>query len=339
MEGVTHPAFRELMSRQGGIGVVCTEFVRITSAPPGGKLFRRQIVAASRSALSVQVMGNHIEHLADATALVADSGADLVDLNVGCPAPRVVRKGVGAALLQDLGLLSRVVSAMRARTNGWLSAKVRAGFDSSSGAVDLARCIEASGADLIAVHARRRSDFYRGVADWRVIQAIKRAVRIPVIGNGDIWYAADALRMIDETGCDGVMIGRGALRNPWIFTQIAALGAGDTPPRPTGIDVIAHLRSLEDLLSTEGVGDPLGPLKEHVRYLGRALHDGGNLLRVALRAQNASELLEIMETHLAPLPAQALDLDAHGGVLERSGSASAPGNVANSELAVGTACE
>src|SRR5690606_26877970 len=139
------------------------------------------------------------------------------------------------------------VSCMRARTPGCLSAKIRAGFDDSAGAVAIARVIEDAGADFIVVHPRRRADFYQGVADWRIIGAIKERLRIPVIGNGDVWYAADALRMRAETGCDGVMIGRGALRNPWIFEQIDALSGGRPPPRPSGDDVLGHFDALAEM--------------------------------------------------------------------------------------------
>jgi tRNA-dihydrouridine synthase B len=323
MEGVTHPAFRALIARRPGVGVVCTEFVRIAATGIGERHLRQQVIRAPGAALSVQVMGNHLEHMAEATAIVASAGADIVDLNVGCPAPRVVRKGVGSAMLKDPELLRRVVSCMRARTSGCLSAKIRAGFDDSSGAVAVARLIEAAGADFIAVHPRRRADFYQGVADWRIIRAIKKAVRIPVIGNGDVWYAADALRMRAETRCDGVMIGRGALRNPWIFAQIEALCAGRAPPRPSGDDVLAHYDELADMLRGSNPNGGLGMLKEQVRYLARSVDDTGELMRQALRATTVLEMRAVLAARLAGEPSEALDLDAHGGRLERSGSAPA----------------
>lgn len=348
MEGITHPAFREILSSAGGIGVVCTEFVRVTGAAPRPSLFRRQLVAASQSALSVQVMGNHVEHLAEASRLATEAGADLVDLNVGCPAPRVVKKGVGAAMLKDPELLSRVVEAMRRATPGFLTAKMRAGFDSADSAVQTAERLEAAGVDLITVHPRRRSDFYRGVADWQVVGAIRRAVSVPVVGNGDVWFAADAFRMRRQTGCAGVMIGRGALRNPWIFQQIAALSEDRAPLHPGGDDLLAHVDRLAQALVAQGQR-VLGPLKEHLRYL--LLHgsllpptagwaeppgsgtqrspgldeapatglDAGSLgarsdfkelRRRALRASSLSELRDLLAESLAGLPPQALALGA-----------------------------
>jgi tRNA-dihydrouridine synthase B len=321
MEGVTHPAFRALIARRPGVGVVCTEFVRIASTGIGERHLREQVVRAPGAALSVQVMGNHLEHMAEATAIVASAGADIVDLNVGCPAPRVVRKGVGSAMLKDPELLFRVVTGMRERTRGCLSAKIRAGFDDSTGAVAVARLIEAAGANFIAVHPRRRADFYQGVADWRIIRAIKNAVRIPVIGNGDVWYAADALRMRAETRCDGVMIGRGALRNPWIFAQVDALLAGRAPPRPSGDDVLAHYDELSDMLRGSHPKSVLGMLKEQVRYLARSVDDSAELMRRALRAPTALEMRAVLAARFAGERAEALDLGAHGGRLEHSGSA------------------
>jgi tRNA-dihydrouridine synthase B len=321
MEGVTHPAFRALIAEHGGLGVVCTEFVRIAATGLGARYLRQQVVRAPGAALSVQVMGNHIEHMAAATEIVARAGADLVDLNVGCPAPRVVKKGVGSAMLKDPDLLARVVSAMRARTRGWLSAKIRAGFDDAINAVSIARRIEEAGADLIAVHPRRRVDFYQGVADWRIIRAIKQAVSIPVIGNGDVWYAADALRMRQETGCDGVMIGRGALRNPWIFQQLEALRSGQDPLLPSGDDVLAHYDALDEMLRRHREQSPLGMLKEQVRYLARIVGDGPELMRAALRAATEAEMRAVLRARFAGEPGDALDLAATGGRFEHSGSA------------------
>lgn len=322
MEGVTHPILRELMAERGGIGVVCTEFVRVTSQPLSDKSLDKHLVRPSRGALSVQVMGYDLEQMADATALVTDRGADIVDINLGCPAPKAVRKGVGSAMLRDVRLLGRVLSAMRARTHLPLSAKIRAGFDDASGVLGIARALEDSGVDFITVHPRRRVDFYSGVADWRIVALLSAELGIPVVGNGDIWYASDALRMREETGCQAVMLGRPALRNPWIFLQIAALEEGRQPPEPSGADLHLHLAELARRLG-EHFSEPsvLGMLKEQVRYVGRAVPDEGVFQREACRKASSEALLDFALRELGPRPAQALDLGARGGLLERSGSA------------------
>jgi nifR3 family TIM-barrel protein len=324
MEGITHPTLRAFMAEAGGVGVVCTEFVRITKAPLGNKLLRRHVVRPPGAALSVQVMGNELEQMADATELVTRAGADVVDINLGCPAPNAVRKGVGSAMLKDIALLERVLSAMRARTELPLSAKIRAGFDDASRVVEIAKAVQGAGADFITVHPRRRSDFYAGVADWRIIERLRRELNIPVVGNGDVWYAADALRMQRETGCHAVMIGRPAIRNPWIFRQLQALRAGHAPLAPTGSDLVGHLREFASRCSDSfGELGTVTQLKELVRFIGRAVPDGGVFQRSAFRELTAAGMLEVAERHLMHLPAEGLDLGAEGGRLERSGTTEA----------------
>ncbi|MFW6049622.1 MAG: tRNA dihydrouridine synthase [Myxococcota bacterium] len=321
MEGVTHPIFRELVAEGGGVGMVCTEFVRIGRGPLDPKRVAREVVRAPGVPLSVQVMGNEAARMAEAAAVVAGAGADVVDINLGCPAPRAVRKGVGAAMLRDRALLYEVVRSMRDAVDRasegrvLLSAKMRAGFDRADDVVETARTLERAGVDFIAVHPRRRCDFYEGVADWRIVAALVRALRVPVIGNGDVWYAADALRMRRETGCAAVMVGRPALRNPWIFGQVADLLAGRPPRRPDGDAVLAHLdgvrRRYERSLRSLRCG-PVGKLKELLRYLGRAVADDRRFLRAVLRAPDVPAIMRTAEGALAGLPPEALDLDAEG---------------------------
>lgn len=322
MEGVTHPILRELIARRGGVGVVCTEFVRVTANPLGRAILKKHVVRPSQGALSVQVMGNHLHQMAEATQMVTEAGADIVDINLGCPAPRAVRKGVGSAMLKDLDLLGRVLLAMRKSTHLPLSAKIRAGYDDASGVLQIARAVQESGADFITVHPRRRVDFYEGVADWRIIKVLVDELRIPVVGNGDIWYASDALRMREETGCAGVMMGRPVLRNPWIFRQVEQLTRGEEPMAPDGDSVLAHLEELSvALLEGYPSRSALGMMKEQMRYLGTAINDGGAFQKSALRAQTVSELLLAAEATFASQPASALDLQASAGRLKKSGSA------------------
>lgn len=317
MEGVTHAPLREFMAARGGVGVVCTEFVRVTAQPLGKKALAKHVVRPSQGALSVQVMGKDIEQMADATRLVTDAGADIVDINLGCPAPRVVRKGVGSAMLKDRRLLAAVLTSMRAATKLPLSAKIRAGFDDSDGVLEIARIVEDSGADFITVHPRRRADFYQGVADWRIVALLTSRLRIPVVGNGDIWYAQDALRLERETGCAAIMIGRPALRNPWIFRQLADLRAGDPPEHPSGRDVMSYVRELTGLLETHFASrNVLGLLKEQVRYLLRATDPAWNLSRAALRTTTVEELLLFLDNELATLDKTQLDLQAEAGPFE-----------------------
>lgn len=323
MEGVTHPAMRALLAERGGIGVVSTEFVRISRAPLSQPSLVREVVKLPGVPLSVQVMGNEPEKMAEGARIVAAAGADVVDINLGCPAPRVVKKGVGSAMLKDPAILDAVLRQMRAATSGLLSAKIRAGFDNASDLVRNARIIEAAGVDFLVVHPRRRCDFFDGVADWRAIKVLKETIAIPVVGNGDCWYASDALRMMAETGCDAVMIGRPAIRNPWIFEQIDDLVAGRRPRRPSGAEVVAFVRGVVDRLATafpgSGTGS-VGKLKELLGYVGRAVPDDRQFHRAVLRLATVEEILDFCAARLAAIPPEGLDLGACGELgLERSG--------------------
>jgi nifR3 family TIM-barrel protein len=305
--------------------MVCTEFVRVSRGPLSVAHLRREVVKVPGVPLSVQVMGNDADKMAEAAAVVAEAGADVVDVNMGCPMPRVVRKGVGAAMLKDRALTHRVLTTMRRATPGLLSAKIRAGFDDAASVVAIAKTVEEAGVDFIDVHPRRRCDFYDGVADWRIIAVLKAELGIPVVGNGDVWYATDALRMQQETGCDAVMIGRPALRNPWIFEQIAALRAGVAPPRPTGAELFAYLDYVRLRFAAElrvGLHGLTGRLKELCRYCLRALPDSGGLAREVLRAPDIDAMMRLLEAALPSVPAEGLDLGADGHLaLERSGTA------------------
>jgi tRNA-dihydrouridine synthase B len=313
MEGVTNAAVREVLASYGPVGLVCTEFVRISGEQISRPYLRRQVEKAPGVPLSVQVMGNDPELMAEAGAVVAQAGADVVDLNLGCPTNTAVRKGVGAALLKDPEKLGTLLRTMRGSVPGLLSAKLRAGFDTSDSALSNARLVEDAGLDFITVHPRRRVDHYQGVADWRIIALIRRELRIPVVGNGDIWYAESALRMFEQTGCDAVMLGRPALRNPWIFRQVSELMAGREPYRPSGADVARHLKRIFEGLgarSRDAQHSPIGPLKEQLGYLCRAVPDSVAMLRGLLRQPTPSLLLEAVEEAFSPLPAERLDLGA-----------------------------
>ncbi len=310
LEGLTSPPLRDLLARRGGIGVVCTEFVRVYQSPSVTRL-REAIRRSPGIPLSVQLMGNDVTHMADATRLLASAGADVIDINLGCPTRRAVRGNVGAGLLRNLELLRRVLDAMRRSTAGLLSAKLRAGFERLEEACALGHVVEAAGVDYLVVHPRRRIDLYRGVADWRIVAELKRALRIPVIGNGDLWYAADAIRLRQQSGCDGVMIGRPALRNPWIFQQLAALRAGTSPATPSGADLVSHLEALVELFATTlPPHRRVGALKEHLRYLGRAIRDNGAFAHVALRLATTQEIVTLAQRQLALRSGVELDLAA-----------------------------
>ncbi len=311
MEGVTTPILRDEISKLGGVGVVCTEFIRISSEVIRPEHLRKQVVKSKHSALSVQLMGKGSDWMAGAAQVLDEAGADVVDINMGCPTRRAVRGGVGAAMLKDPVLLEDVLSSMREKVAGILSAKIRAGFDNPDQVVMIAQTVQRAGADFIVVHPRCRKDHYKGVADWRIVKHLKENLDIPVIGNGDCWYASDALRLEEMTGCDGVMIGRPVLRNPWIFRQIQDLRTGQDVFTPSGEEVFEFFyrvaKGYEQTLPELRV---VGKLKEFSKYLTSSIDDEKKLMKSALRSQSYDALLKVMEDGLIGLPAEAFDLAA-----------------------------
>jgi tRNA-dihydrouridine synthase B len=325
MEGITSAAVRGVLASYGPLGMVCTEFVRVAGDRISEAHFRRQVRKLPGVALSVQIMGNEPRLMAEAAAVVASAGADVVDVNLGCPTACAARKNVGAALLRQPEELRRLLIAVRGAVPGLFSAKLRAGFDTWEDALEHGKLVEECGADFLTVHPRRGIDKYRGIADWRIIALLRRELRLPVVGNGDVWYAQDALRMVEETGCDAVMLGRPALRNPWIFRQIAELLAGQATFSPSGADLARHLRRLWAVMDAgrlEGRPLPVGPLKEQFLFLIRAVPDGMAIRRRILALQTCEAFLDAVEEALGRLSPEELDLDARGRYgLERSGSA------------------
>jgi len=252
--------------------------------------------------------------MARAAAILERAGAEVIDVNLGCPAADAVRRGAGAALLRDPEAVLRLLARVRAAVSGTLSAKMRLGLDDSELAFEVGEAAAAAGVDFLTVHPRRRCDFYDGVADWRWIRDIQARLPVPVVGNGDCWYAADALRLMREAGCAAVMIGRPALRNPWIFSQLAALREGREPFRPDGAALVAWLRRVaeryqQDLRARRAV---TGILKELINHLGRAVADEGAFRRAALRQPSTEAILALAAERLSALPAERLDLDAGG---------------------------
>jgi nifR3 family TIM-barrel protein len=238
MAGVTDSIFRRLILNLGGCGLVSSEMTNAASVTP--KALRRHKLLdylPEERPLVMQLSGNDPDLLARAAQTVEELGADVIDINCGCPSPKVTGGGHGASLLRDLPKLSRVLEAVRAAVDVPLTLKFRAGWDEEHlNYIETAQRAEAAGVAALALHPRTREQRYTGEADWSRIAAVKRSVSIPVIGSGDIHDAADALRRMAESGVDGVMIGRSATTNPWIFRQIGELRRGEEPFTPAIAD-------------------------------------------------------------------------------------------------------
>lgn len=297
MSGVTDSPFRRLVQKASGdaVGLVMSEFIHV------GCLTRKTMFSMIKMAfhpserpVAIQIYGANAALIADAARMVEDAGADIVDLNCGCPAPKVVSKGGGAGLLRDLPQLGRVLEAMNEAVSIPVTVKIRNGWcEDSINAMETLRVAEESGARAISVHGRTRTQLYRGQADWDIIRQLKEVARIPVLGSGDVVCAADAKQRFEVTGCDGVMVGRGAVTNPWVFRQILDEFEGRTPYRPTWrerIDLIEEYRGM--LADTYPPKVVPGRLKMMISRLFKASGDYSEVRLRCLRADKPEAILE-----------------------------------------------
>lgn len=228
LAGITSLPFR-ILAKEAGCALVCTEMISANGLVRESKKTKQMLESLPQEKpLSVQIFGSDPDVMAEAAQIVESCGADLVDINFGCAVKKVVKTGAGVALMQRLDIAEALIKAVREAVNIPLTIKIRTGWDrSGEQALMLSKIAQECGVDAIAVHPRTASQGFSGKADWSIITAIKSAVTIPVIGNGDIITAQDAIKMQRITGCDAIMIGRAAIGNPWIFSQIMAFAKGD----------------------------------------------------------------------------------------------------------------
>lgn len=255
MSGVTDSPFRRLVKLASGdaVGLVVSEFISIEL------LTARQLRSAVRMGfhpserpVSVQLYGADPRRMAEAARIVEGAGVDLIDINCGCPAPKIVRRGGGAGLLRDLPQLGRLLDATVAAVKVPVTVKIRNGWcDDCINAQDTLQVAQDHGAQALAIHGRTREQHYRGEADWGIVGALKAVARVPILGSGDVLEPAHALSRFAATGCDGIMVGRGAINNPWIFRQIADVAAGRPAFVPTWRDTVGVLRTYRELLDAQ----------------------------------------------------------------------------------------
>ena len=221
MAGINDLPFRIVCKKYGNPGLVCNEMVSAKAICYGDdKTLKMLETDEKERPISMQIFGSDPDFMGEATKKICEI-ADVVDVNLGCPAPKVVKNGDGSKLLLNLPLVEEIVTEVVKASSVPVTVKIRKGWDSNNiVAVEVAKIIEKAGASAITIHGRTRAEFYSGVADWDIIKQVKQSVNIPVIGNGDIKSKEDALKMFETTGVDGIMIGRGALGNPWIFREI-----------------------------------------------------------------------------------------------------------------------
>ncbi len=303
MAGITNTAFR-LLCREFGAGLYVSEMITsralVERTPESMRLITHH---ESESLRSIQLYGVDPKTVAEAvTMLVAEDRADHIDLNFGCPVPKVTRKGGGAALPWKTGLFRGIVEgAVKAAGDIPLTIKMRKGIDSDHLTyLEAGRIAEGAGVAAVALHARTAAEFYSGQADWSAITKLKEAVTsVPVLGNGDIWSSDDALRMVDETGCDGVVVGRGCLGRPWLFGDLAAAFRGeDTTARPSLGEVAQTFRRHAELLTEFFDSEERGcrDIRKHVAWYFKGYPVGGDLRARLATVESLAQLDELLGT-------------------------------------------
>lgn len=307
MAGVTDTIFRRVIRSLGGCGLIMTEFTSAEGVTrSAAKTLRYLYFDQDEHPIAAQLFGANPEVMATAAALVEDLGFDQIDINLGCPAKKVVKCG-GSGLLKDLQQLERVLGAVRAAAKIPMTIKMRSGWDDANiVAVEVARMAEGIGVEAVAVHPRTRTQAYSGQADWSIIARVKQAVKIPVIGNGDVRVPQDAKRMIAETGCDAVMIGRTAATNPWIFRQMEQYFATGHYDEPSEADRYRLLSGYFRSLVAADLPDAIGKMKQFACWFTHGVRNGGELRHEVHSARSPSEVLERVDSFFTRLA------DAHG---------------------------
>jgi tRNA-dihydrouridine synthase B len=308
MAGVTDRDFRLIVRRIGGVGVVAMEFIS-SRAIVGGhpKVSDLMYFSAEERPLSIQIYGADVETMAKAAEVVETLGADICDINMGCPANKVLKGCAGAALMADLPLAEKMIATVRGRLTIPLTVKFRLGLrDGDSTYLELGKICEANGVAAVAMHGRSAKQMFRGRADWSAIGRLKQELSIPVIGNGDINEPDDALRMISETGCDGVMIGRAATKNPWIFRQIQARMSGGRVQEPTLADrrqlIVGHFSMVAE---RENELYALHKLRKFTGWYTHGLPHGRKLRQKINQLPDVKSFLDAVEDFFDYLEEQA----------------------------------
>ncbi|MBS6103233.1 tRNA dihydrouridine synthase DusB [Megasphaera sp.] len=292
MAGVCDAPYRVIAHRYGA-ALVCAEMVSSQGIRYSNQHTAELLhIEDGEHPLSMQIFGSDPDVMAEAAAVVEEAGADIVDINMGCPVKKVVKNGDGSALMKDLPLAEKIIRAVVQAVSIPVTVKMRTGWDDHSFvAPELAKRAEAAGAAAVAVHGRTREQFYSGKADWQKIKAVVDAVSIPVIGNGDVIDGPSAAAMMKETGCRAVMVGRGAQGNPWIFPQIRHyLETGEVLPPPTPKEKYTQmLAHFEALLAYKGEYIGIREMRTHAAWYTHGLHGAAALRERINRTRSAEE--------------------------------------------------
>lgn len=295
MAGVTDLPFR-LLCREQGAGLLCMEMVSAKAIYYNNKNTESLLaIHPEEKPVSLQLFGSDADIMAQMAARIEELPFAILDINMGCPVPKVVNNGEGSALMKNPKLVEEIVSKVSGAVKKPVTVKIRKGFDDTHvNAVEIARIAEGAGAAAVAVHGRTREQYYAGKADWDIIRKVKEAVKIPVIGNGDITGARSAADMLKQTGCDGVMIGRAAQGNPWIFREITRfLETGELPPRPDPEEIKQTVKRHAALqLSAKGEYTGVREMRKHLSWYTAGIPHSAKYRQMINGMETMEELLE-----------------------------------------------
>ncbi len=304
MAGVTDYTFRRLIKRRGGVGLVVSEFISVEGLTRHNPKSKRQMrFDEEERPFAVQIFGGRPERMAMGAEMAQEVGADILDVNCGCPAPKVVKNGGGSGLLREPALLETILKEIKRSITIPLTLKLRTGYsDASINVVDVAKMAEQCGVEHIQVHGRTREQGYKGLANWEIIRRVKEAVSVPVSGNGDITTIKFGMDRWRESGVDGILIGRGAMQNPWIFRQFADVLAGREPYQPDlqeKKDVLLEFFSMCREEMPELVS--LGKMKQLAGQFTKGLVGGAQFRQTLYHSHSANEILDNITTYFETL--------------------------------------